>query len=178
MDNAIDVDLDNQLTYGAFQMKVTLPEGGKVESVEFNEKRLDGFAKCVRKTGERQYVIIGYSMDGGIVEGFEGEMLKIYTSGCAINDVIISEAIFSTPSSTTYHLPVTSNESTFVKDILANKMWVEGNTVYVNNSHERVFNVFLLNGGLFRTVRLHGGLNSFILPQGQYIINHQKVLIK
>ncbi len=174
----IGVDLDNQFAYGAFQMKVTLPDGGRIESVELNDDRLDGFTKFVRKTADGQYVIIGYSMDGDIVERSDGELLKVHTSRCANEDVVISNAVFSAPSSTAYNLPVIDNGSTFIKNLLADKMWVEENTIYIDAAREQELKMFLFNGSLYKTMRLCCGLNSFTLPKGQYIINHQKILIK
>lgn len=176
--DAICVSLDNHFLYGAFQMKVTLPEGGSIESLKLNDERLGGFAKYVRKTGNGQYAIIGYSIEGNTVGGSSGELLKIHTSGCSTDNVVIGNAIFSTSSSKTYQLPVIEYGSTFVKNVPADEMWVEGNTIYINTLHGQAINVFLFNGSLYKTLRLNGGLNTFTLPKGQYIINQQKIIIK
>ncbi len=175
---SVGIALDNQLTYGAFQMKVTVPEGASITSVNFNGDRLDGFAKLMRRIGDGQYLIMGYSMDGDIVSGSDGEILEIKTSGCSNDDVIVSDAIFSTPTAVTHHLPVIGNGSTSIASIKDSKMWVEGNTLYVNAPIAQTINVYSFDGSLYTTLRLHPGQNVISLPQGLYIINHQKINVK
>ena len=171
----IDVDLNNNSTYSAFQMKVTLPEGVDIASVEFNKERLDGFTKLVKKIGEQQYLVMGYSMEGYIIEGDEGNLLTINTKGNG--NVIIDDVVFSTPDAISYQLRVISDVETGIKDIAVTRVQSLGNTVYVNIANPQEMNVYSLGGQLVKKVSLTSGLNSFTLPKGQYIINNQKVII-
>ena len=176
--SSVGLALDNQLTYGAFQMKVAVPKDASITSVNFNSDRLDGFSKLVRKLDDGQYLIMGYSMDGDIVSGSDGEIMEIKTSDGSINDVIVSDVIFSTPTAVTYHLPVISNGSTSINNIIEGKMRLEGNTLYISASSAQTINVYSFNGSLYTTIHLHPGQNTITLPQGLYIINHKKIIIK
>ena len=171
----IDVDLSNNLTYSAFQMKVTLPEGVDIASVEFNKERLDGFTKLVKKINEQQYLVMGYSMEGYIIEGDEGNLLTINTNGNG--NVIISDVVFSTPDAISYQLRVIGDVETGIKDIAVTRVQSFGNTVYINIANPQEMNVYSIGGQLVKKVSLVSGLNSFTLPKGQYIINNQKVII-
>ena len=171
----IDVDLNNNSTYSAFQMKVTLPEGVDIASVEFNKERLDGFTKLVKKIGEQQYLVMGYSMEGYIIEGDEGNLLTINTKGNG--NVIISDVVFSTPDAISYQLRVIGDVETGIKDIAVTRVHSYGNTVYINIAYPQEMSVYSIGGQLIKKVSLVSGLNSFTLPKGQYIINNQKVII-
>ena len=176
--NSVGIALDNQLTYGAFQMKVTVPERASITSVNFNDDRLDGFSKLVRKITDGEYFVMGYSMDGDIVSGSDGEILEIGISGCSTDDVIVSDAIFSTLTAVTHHLPVIGNGSTSIASIKDSKMRVEGNTLYIDTPIAQTINVYSFDGSLYTTLRLYPGQNVISLPQGLYIINHQKINVK
>ena len=171
----INVDLSNNLTYSAFQMKVTLPEGVDIAFVEFNNERLNGFTKLVKKIDEQQYLVMGYSMEGYIIEGDEGNLLTINTNGNG--NVIISDVVFSTPDAISCQLRVISDVETGIKDIAVTKVQSFGNTVYVNIANPQEMSVYSIGGQLVKKVSLTSGLNSFTLPKGQYIINNQKVII-
>ena len=171
----IDVGLSNNLTYSAFQMKVTLPEGVDIASVEFNKERLDGFTKLVKKMDEQQYLVMGYSMEGYIIEGDEGNLLTINTKGNG--NVIINDVVFSTPDAISYQLRVIGDEETGVKDIAVTRVHSYGNTVYINIAYPQEMSVYSIGGQLVKKISLASGLNSFTLPKGQYIINNQKVII-
>ena len=171
----IDVGLSNKLNYSAFQMKVTLPEGVDIASVEFNKERLDGFTKLVKKIDEQQYLVMGYSMEGYIIEGDEGNLLTINTKGNG--NVIISDVVFSTPDAISYQLRVIGDVETDVKDIAVTRVHSYGTTVYINIAYPQEMNVYSIGGQLVKKISLVSGLNSFTLPKGQYIINNQKVII-
>lgn len=174
----ISVELNNQFVYSAFQMMVTLPENCHIESVDFNDDRLDGFTKYVKHIGDGRYVVMGYSLDNDIVEGNEGQMMQIRTSAGGENgEAVINEAIFSTPEAVAYKLDVNHSGITKIGHLSNHKIWTEGNTVNVYSYENGVVNVFTIDGKVYKRVQLHDGLNTFILPKGLYIINNQKVNI-
>ena len=92
--------------------------------------------------------------------------------------ISITEVVFSTPNAVAYRLPVVGGQETGVKDIANSTMWVEGNTVFINNSKtETLLYIYSLDGRLVNRQTLHHGMNSFVLPKGQYVINKQKIFI-
>ena len=176
-DNIVGVQLDNNIEYSAFQMKVTLPDGVDIDAVQFDSNRLDGFTKSVRKVRERQYMIIGFSMDGDIIAGSTGEILNIRTSDNVSNNIIISDPIFSTPEAKTYKLKVAASNTTGIPDVQLAQMNVKGNTLYVHASGDTTLNIYSISGALYEQKHLHSGVNTIALSRGQYIINNQKIII-
>lgn len=176
-DNIVGIQLDNNIEYSAFQMKVTLPDDVDIDAVQFDSNRLAGFTKSVRKINDGQYMIIGFSMDGDIIAGSTGEILNIRTSDNVGNNIIISDPIFSTPEAKTYKLKVAGSNTTGIPDLLLAQMSVKGNTLYVHASGDTTLNIYSISGVLYEQKRLHRGVNTITLHHGQYIINNQKIII-
>ena len=176
--NTIDVSLINDLTYSAFQLKVTLPKDVDITAVDFSYARMGELSKYVKKVTDGQYIIMGYSLDGSTIEGSEDVILTIQTSIPAQQDLAITDVVFSTPSAVAHKLPVVGGEETGVKDIVTSSMKVVGNTVFIYNSgSDTLLYIYSLSGSLVDKQVLHNGLNSFVLPKGQYVINKQKIFI-
>jgi hypothetical protein len=174
----IDVSLNNDFTYSAFQMKVTLPEDVDITAVDFSDARMGDLSKYVKKVADGQYIIMGYSLDGYTTEGSENVILTIHTSKPAQEDIAITDVVFSTPTAVDYKLPVVGGRVTGVKDIVTSSMKVVGNTVFIYNAEsDTLLYIYSLNGSLVNRQALHHGMNSFVLPRGQYVINKQKVFI-
>jgi len=174
----IDVSLNNDFTYSAFQMKVTLPEDVDITAVDFNDARMGDLTKFVKKVADGQYIIMGYSLDGYTIEGSDDTILTIQTSKPAQHEVSLTDVVFSTPNAVAYKLPVVGGQATGVKDIVTSSMKVVGNTVFIYNAEsDTLLYIYSLNGSLVNRQALHHGVNSFVLPRGQYVINKQKVFI-
>ena len=176
--NTIDISLINDLTYSAFQMKVTLPEDVDITAVDFSYARMGDLMKYVKKVDDGQYIIMGYSLDGSTIEGSEDVILTIHTSKPAQQDIAITDVVFSTPSAVAHKLPVVGGEETGVKDVVTSSMKVVGNTVFIYNlGSDTLLYIYSLSGSLVDKQVLHNGLNSFVLPKGQYVINKKKIFI-
>lgn len=176
--NTIDVSLNNDFTYSAFQMKVTLPKDVNITAVDFSNARMGDLSKFVKKVTDGQYIIMGYSLDGSSIEGSENVILTIHTSKPAQEDIAITDVVFSTPNAVAYKLPVVGGQATGVKDIVTSSMKVVGNTVFIYNAEsDTLLYIYSLNGSLVNRQALHHGVNAFVLPRGQYVINKQKVFI-
>ncbi len=176
-DNIVSIQLDNEYEYSAFQMLVTLPDGVDIDDVIFNSDRLNGFTQFARKVNERQYIIIGFSMDGNVITGSAGKILSISTTGNADDNIIISNPIFSIPEAKSYKLRVDDSFTTNLQDIQAAQISVRGNTVYVHANNDTMLNIYSVSGALCERKHLHSGVNTITLRRGQYIINNRKVSI-
>ena len=176
-DNIASIQLDNEFEYSAFQMLVTLPDGVDINAVTFNSDRLNGFTKFVKKVNERQYIIIGFSMDGNVIAGSTGKMLSLSTTGKADDDIIISDPIFSIPEAKPYKLRVADSYTTNLHGIQREEISVRGNTLYVYANSDTTLNIYSVSGALCEQKHLHPGVNTITLRRGQYIINNQKITI-
>ncbi len=174
----VDLKLNNEFEYSAFQMTVSLLENQTLASVNFDSSRTDGFNTVVKEVGNGKYIIIGYSMDGKVIEGTSGTMLTLKLSNGNSKGLCISDAIFATPNTRAYQLNVINGNATGIDNVKSLKMWVEGNIVYISNPETADINVYSLNGSLVKRMTANKGLNTFMLPNGTYIINKQKIVIR
>ena len=174
----IDVSLINNITYSAFQLKVALPRDVDITDVDFCNARMGDLSKYVKKVADGQYIIMGYSLDGSTIEGSEDVILTIQTSKPALQQVAITDVVFSTPKAVAHKLPVVEGQVTAVQDIVISSMKVVGNTISIYNSgSDTLLYIYSLDGRLVNKQVLNNGQNSFVLPKGQYVINKQKVFI-
>lgn len=174
----IDVSLINNITYSAFQLKVALPRDVDITDVDFCNARMGDLSKYVKKVADGQYIIIGYSLDGSTIEGSEDVILTIQTSKPALQQVAITDVVFSTPKAAAHKLPVVEGQVTAVQDIVISSMKVVGNTISIYNSgSDTLLYIYSLDGRLVNKQVLNNGQNSFVLPKGLYVINKQKVFI-
>ena len=176
-DNIVSIQLDNEFEYSAFQMLVTLPDGVDIDDVIFNSDRLNGFTQFARKVNERQYIIIGFSMDGNVISGSAGKILSLSITGNADDNIVISDPIFSIPDAKSYKLRVDNSFTTNLQDIQVAQISVRGNTVYVHANNDTMLNIYSVSGALCERKHLHPGVNAIALRPGQYIINNRKVTI-
>ena len=176
-DNIVSIQLDNEYEYSAFQMLVTLLDGVDIDDVIFNSDRLNGFTQFARKVNERQYIIIGFSMDGNVISGSAGKILSLSITGNADDNIIISDPIFSIPDAKSYKLRVDNSFTTNLQDIQVAQISVIGNTVYVHANNDTMLNIYSVSGALCERKHLHPGVNAIALRPGQYIINNRKVTI-
>lgn len=160
------VGLHNRHPFSAFQLVVTLPEEAAIQSVSFDDNRLQDFSKVVRRVAAGQYLILGFATDGSSIGGDDGGILQINISGNnAIQPIYIADAIFSTAEAMSHHLPVLDGEATGIS--------------YVDSdSREKdIVNVYNLDGTLFRQMPRQA-ISSQTLPAGCYIVGNKKLIIK
>jgi hypothetical protein len=103
-DNMLNVGLDNQNSYTAFQMVVTVPEGMTLGRAIMDKMRGAGHQVMVRDLDNGQYLVAGFSIDNDVLTGNNGRLLSIATNGKATGDIVISNVEFATAEAVGYHL--------------------------------------------------------------------------
>lgn len=154
-DNQVELSLNNQNQYTAFQMTVTLPEGMVLRSATLDELRGENHQLLVRQLNSQDYLIMGLSMDKDVLSGNTGRLLTLTTDGDANGEICFSNVLFATPDAETFHL---------------NALFVPTSTTGI---HTVVFDssdseIFDLQGR-----KVNGNAKS-----GLYIVNGKKVVVK
>ena len=100
----IDVSLENQRGYSAFQMMVYMPDGLMLTGAKLNKQRTDSHQLLVRQIGNGQYLVMGFSLENDVFAGHSGNLLTLTTDGHAVGDIVIEDVLFGTPDAQGYHL--------------------------------------------------------------------------
>lgn len=154
-DNQVELSLNNQNQYTAFQMTVTLPEGMMLRSATLDELRGESHQLLVRQLNSQDYLIMGLSMDKDVLSGNAGRLLTLTTEGDANGEICFSNVLFATPDAETFHLNALS-VPTSTTGI---------HTVAFDSSDSEIFD---LQGR-----KVNGNAKS-----GLYIVNGKKVVVK
>ena len=154
-DNQVELSLNNQNQYTAFQMTVTLPEGMVLRSATLDELRGENHQLLVRQLNSQDYLIMGLSMDKDVLSGNTGRLLTLTTDGDANGEICFSNVLFATPDAETFHLNALS-VPTSTTGI---------HTVAFDSSDSEIFD---LQGR-----KVNGNAKS-----GLYIVNGKKVVVK
>lgn len=154
-ENLLNVALENEHSYTAFQMVVSMPANMTLGKATMDELRGAGHQVMVRNLGNGQYLVAGFSMDNEMLTGNNGRLLSITTNGKATGDIVISNIEFSTAEAEGYRLAnVTINSTTGIDE----------NWNMRNGDSETIYD---LQGRRVSTP-----------TKGLYIINGKKVNIK
>jgi len=100
----LDVALDNERSYTAFQMVVSMPEGMTIGKATMDKMRGEEHQALVRDLGNGQYLVAGFSADNDVLTGNNGRLLSIATDGKATGDIVISNVEFATTEAEAYRL--------------------------------------------------------------------------
>ena len=103
-DGELSIALDNERSYTAFQMLVSMPEGMSLCKAMMDEARSEGHQVTVRSLGNGQYLIAGFSIDNEVLAGNSGRLLTIATDGKATGEMVISNVEFATAQAEGYQL--------------------------------------------------------------------------
>lgn len=103
-DNMLNVALDNERSYTAFQMVVSVPEGMTIGKATIDKMRGEEHQAVVRDLGNGQYLVAGFSADNDVLTGNNGRLLSIATNGKASGDIVISNVEFATTEAEVYRL--------------------------------------------------------------------------
>jgi hypothetical protein len=103
-DNVLCVSLDNERSYTAFQMMVTMPEGMTLGKATMDGIRGEDHTVTVRNTGNGQYLVAGFSADNDVLMGNSGRLLSIVTNGQSTGDIVIGNVEFATTDAEGYRL--------------------------------------------------------------------------
>jgi surface protein len=144
----IYLGIDQPERFTAMQFDVTLPEGVELANVRLTSATTDHQVSFVKR-GENEYRVIGLSLSNATFRSLDGQLLKLQTSGSAVDsNVKMSNVLFVKPSGKT----VTGIEA--VNSSMSN---VQRGTWY-NLKGQRV--------------------SKQQLGKGIYIMNHKKVVIE
>ncbi len=116
-DNMLNVALNNERSYTAFQMVVSVPEGMTIGKATIDKMRGEEHQALVRDLGNGQYLVAGFSADNDMLTGNNGRLLSIVTDGKTTGDIVISKVEFATTDAEAYRLAdaVVSGTSTSVQ---------------------------------------------------------------
>ena len=103
-ENALNISLDNERRYTAFQMTVSMPDGMTLGRATMDEVRGADHLVTVRDLGRGHYLVAGFSADNEELMAGSGRLLSIITEGQADADIIISDIEFATTQAEAYYL--------------------------------------------------------------------------
>ena len=155
-ENSIDISLNNDREYSAFQMMVTLPEGCVLDDIMLNGNRAGRHQVTWRQTNDNQYLVAGFSTTKKKISGSAGTLMTINCSGLS-GEVTISNVIFATTDAQGYQLNDVS-----VEGISTGIMTIDSNRLTTD------YSVYDLQGR-----KIDGQLKK-----GVYIVNGKKIVIK
>ena len=162
-DGKLIVDLNNENRYTAFQMMVSVPEGMSIVKARMDEERGAEHQVFVRKIGDGQYLVAGFSFDNEELTGNSGRLLTITTNGQATGNIVISDVEFATADAHAWHLEgiTVSGSTTGIADMDVNSE----QTVYDLQGRK-------LDSQILRIDRTQGKKGQIV------IVNGKKVVIK
>jgi len=130
-ENVLNISLDNERHYTAFQMTVSVPEGMTLGRATMDKMRGADHLVTVRDLGRGQYLVAGFSADNEELMAGSGRLLSIITEGQADADIVISDIEFATTQAEAYYLAdvAVSGTPTGIKAIENGKLKIE-NGVY------------------------------------------------
>ena len=155
-ENSIDISLNNDREYSAFQMMVTLPEGCVLDDIMLNGNRAGRHQVTWRQMNDNQYLVAGFSTTKKKISGSAGTLMTINCSGLS-GEVTISNVIFATTDAQGYQLNDVS-----VEGISTGIMTIDSNRLTTD------YSVYDLQGR-----KIDGQLKK-----GVYIVNGKKIVIK
>ena len=96
-DDALSLNLWNNIDYTAFQMTLTLPDGIEAEQISLSDKRSTNHVlnKCVMD--DSRLMVMVYSMDNSSLRGQSGELLSMVLSQIPKDKILVDGIIFVTP---------------------------------------------------------------------------------
>ncbi len=103
-DNLLNISLDNEKHYTAFQMIINVPAGMTLGKATIDGMRSAGHQIAVRNLGNRQYLMAGFSSNNDELMGNSGRLLSVVTDGQATGDILISDIELVTTQAETYRL--------------------------------------------------------------------------
>ena len=92
------IALDNESTFTAFSLDITLPEGETLRSVTLDSRRTDGHTLSWRQLADGTYRVLCFSPDLQPLVGNEGVLLTFETDGTFSGSVSIDNIRFSDPT--------------------------------------------------------------------------------
>ncbi len=161
--DVIEVALQNDERYTAFQFVLTLPNGGVLTDIIPNEARIGRHQLLFSEVGDGRYLVLGFENTNSTIAGNEGTLLWLDVNQAEPGIATITDILFFTQDAVTRELKnIEVDLSTGVSGI---------------RSAEDVGDIYDMNG---RIVMRSGEYESHAgrLPSGVYIRNGRKFIVK
>lgn len=185
---SFDISLSEAYRYTAVQMDVTIPEGFNIKNINVGEGnrashnvryhyhangmiRLFIFSDNNEDFGSDNILTI--ELEGtGYVNGSDKivveDILAVQISGRDYLETAVEGSSVPLTDISWIFSPVTDGEI---------EVWTENSALYIKSDSDSVVNLHDI-AGRFRSIEIHAGITSIPLPQGVYLINNKKILIK
>ena len=183
----LPINLNNDEAYSAFQLDLVIPEGVKLAEATLTNRAKSNHAIAWNTLADGTTRVVAYAMNNATFKGSEGALLNLVleTSDDLAADgmIALKGGLFTTvngteDSSADLNVMMRS-ETTGIRNIydVVQVSGTEG-AVIVESNDICVVNVYALTGQMVRKVTVREGKNVIDLPEGVYIVNNQRVIVK
>lgn len=184
----LPVALCNGEGYSAFQLDVVLPEG-----VELAEATLTGRAKASHTMAwntlsDGSVRVVAYAVDNTTFSNEEGALLNLVLNTSddlsADAEVVLADGLFASVDGRENRAPAVSvpmrSDATYIGGAVANAFRVYGTegAVVVECGVDTTVSIYAVTGKLVQQATMEAGKNIIALPDGVYIVNGNKVVVK
>ena len=120
----------------------------------------------------RSELTLDLGKNNGQLSIVNGQLLKV-----SLSNVLFSTSLGEDERSGSRTATFTSEELTGLNSAVA-VVGQQGNSVQLSSTADTVVPVYGVDGRIYRLYHLTGGHETITLPQGVYIINQQKIIIR
>ena len=185
----IEVSLDNEVPYTAFQMDVTLPDGLTVNDIALSNRLNATHSMMWRMQDDNTLRVVVFAVDNSAVADNSGALFTIEVTADAAfegGNIVADNAIFTVRDLTIHHLDtaVAGAKNTAGVDGIytADRIYTMGRTIVIESTCDQVAYI-TTTGGVMRAEEVKAGRNEITLSQqGLYIVvvgsETQKVIIR
>ena len=166
--------LENKEVFVGFQFDVELSEGAAI-----NDLRLagdDDHVMTYRRLANGKWRVVCYSPTNSTFAADESVLLNIQTTG----GVTIDNIRLTTTGLYELQPAALVGTPTGIANVEQGmKMSTEGQTLRITSDRDTTLRLYSLSGGIYRTLQVRKGANSFDgLRAGVYMINNKKIIIR
>lgn len=185
---SFDISLSEAYRYTAVQMDVTIPEGFNIKNINVGEgnrashnvryhHHANGMIRLFISSDNNEDFgsdnILTIELEGtGYVNGSDKivveDILAVQISGRDYLETAVEGSSVPLTDISWIFSPATDGQI---------EVWTENSALYIKSDSDSVVNLHDI-AGRFRSIEIHAGITSIPLPQGVYLINNKKILIK
>ncbi|MBQ5750904.1 MAG: leucine-rich repeat protein, partial [Bacteroidaceae bacterium] len=185
----IEVALDNEAPYAAFQVDVTLPEGLTVNDITLSNRLNATHSMMWRMQDDNTLRVVVFAVDNSAVADNSGALFTIEVTADAAfegGNIVADNAIFTVRDLTTHHLDTAvagaKNTAGIDGTYTTDRIYTMGRTIVIESTCDQVAYI-TTTGGAMRAEEVKAGRNEITLSQqGLYIVvvgsETQKVIIR
>lgn len=121
-DNLLQIELQGQQNYTAFQMRIVLPAGISREQVHITLKRFTDHVLMTNWLSEREIIVVVYSISRQIFAGTDGTLLQLELDGFTEGEWLVDGITFARTDGTTRKFaPLTTSYATGLDNVWKQK---------------------------------------------------------